>query len=498
MFKGLGQRSQNKKQKTKNLWNREFDIVEKGLDEKQVSNFIEELIVRGNDSNGAHADVIRALMERAILDAQNIVTKIKAEAENEAVKIIDAAKLRADEIKKKEAISVEKEAEEIISLISKNNKSSDAEARQRLQQLLLQIKSEIESEVRKEYREAHSRLLFSLLGSSDGAVKEINMPAVSGFETKQETVQIDKTRDEVYISEKVKEEGKNEEIKNVKAEEKKAKEEVKKAEKETKLAEKEQAKREAEERKKAAKESKRKNEGMTLFARIGAFKDNLNDKLSQPIGGKQKSPVPVPVQAHKDEPVEPVKENAEKHGDAEVRVSDEKPDLASVDKSKEIMDLIYPETAMEPTQQVENKVEAEDIKEIEGKAIVQPVKTEEENLEPAEELVKGNEGILYTGNVEISVEVPVNLVAVSKLYNYLQTTPDVKVMYTKGSWDKATIIMVSVDKPLPLIDMISRIPGITVTAKTSRKEAEIKGVSSSLIGTRKDEIKKVSLILKEA
>jgi hypothetical protein len=97
----------------------------------------------------------------------------------------------------------------------------------------------------------------------------------------------------------------------------------------------------------------------------------------------------------------------------------------------------------------------------------------------------------------MSVEVPVNLVAVSKLYNYLQSTPDLKVLYTKGSWDKATTIMISMDKPMPIIDMISKIPGIKVTARTSHSDSEIKGAQASLLGTKKDEITRISLVLSE-
>jgi len=174
MFKSLGHRSQNKKQKSISLWNREFNIVPEGLDEAQVSRFVEELMSGRNDSE-APADVIKALMERALADAEKIVADIKTEAKSEAVKIIDEAKRRAEEIIEKEGLQVEKEADEILEILKQNTTYSEEEAKKKVQYFLLKVKSEIENEVRKEYKETRSQLLYSPPGISEVTLKSIDI-----------------------------------------------------------------------------------------------------------------------------------------------------------------------------------------------------------------------------------------------------------------------------------------------------------------------------------
>ena len=87
--------------------------------------------------------------------------------------------------------------------------------------------------------------------------------------------------------------------------------------------------------------------------------------------------------------------------------------------------------------------------------------------------------------------------AVSKLYNYLQTTPDLKILYTKGSWDRGTTIMISLEKPLPLVGMISNIPGIRVKASLAEEDRKLKG-AASLIGKKADEAGRIVLELRES
>jgi hypothetical protein len=48
---------------------------------------------------------------------------------------------------------------------------------------------------------------------------------------------------------------------------------------------------------------------------------------------------------------------------------------------------------------------------------------------------------------------------VANLYNYLQTTPEIKFVRTTGSWNKGSTITVVLDKPIPLIsELASRLP----------------------------------------
>lgn len=66
---------------------------------------------------------------------------------------------------------------------------------------------------------------------------------------------------------------------------------------------------------------------------------------------------------------------------------------------------------------------------------------------------------LYTGEVDLSIGVPVEPTMVSKLYNYLQTKPEIKFVRTTGSWNKGSTITVVLDKPISLIsELASRLP----------------------------------------
>ena len=92
---------------------------------------------------------------------------------------------------------------------------------------------------------------------------------------------------------------------------------------------------------------------------------------------------------------------------------------------------------------------------------------------------------------------PVDPVAVSKLYNYLQTTSETKILYTRGSWARGTTITVTLDKPLPLIDIISKIPDIEITPVIPQKGNSVKGISSSLLGGDKKGLSRIDISVKE-
>jgi hypothetical protein len=84
--------------------------------------------------------------------------------------------------------------------------------------------------------------------------------------------------------------------------------------------------------------------------------------------------------------------------------------------------------------------------------------TQEAKLDQ-KEVIAGRRGqdkqSLYSGYVEIVIEVPINPNMVTKLYDYMYTTPEVKLISTSGSWNKGTTLAVNVDKPIPLISVLS-------------------------------------------
>jgi len=77
MFKWRGQRLEKRKQKTRQLWEREFDIVNEGLDEKQVIAFVDNLIVQHKASQQASAASLNSLIKKAVTDAEQIASSIK-------------------------------------------------------------------------------------------------------------------------------------------------------------------------------------------------------------------------------------------------------------------------------------------------------------------------------------------------------------------------------------------------------------------------------------
>ncbi|MBM4447611.1 MAG: hypothetical protein FJ015_00040 [Chloroflexi bacterium] len=98
------------------------------------------------------------------------------------------------------------------------------------------------------------------------------------------------------------------------------------------------------------------------------------------------------------------------------------------------------------------------------------VLTKEESLSP------------YTGEVDINVEVPIEPTLVAKLYNFLQTTPEVKFVRTVGSWNKGSTITVMMEKPVPLLAMlVAKLP----EANISPGRPEVKDYVGSRRGVRR-------------
>ena len=93
MFKIVGQQTERRRQKSVRLWNRDFDVVPEGLDEKQVISFINSVISQQDDSPSISANSLLSLVERALADAEQLVSNVKekalADVQNEVKKITD-------------------------------------------------------------------------------------------------------------------------------------------------------------------------------------------------------------------------------------------------------------------------------------------------------------------------------------------------------------------------------------------------------------------------
>jgi len=114
----------------------------------------------------------------------------------------------------------------------------------------------------------------------------------------------------------------------------------------------------------------------------------------------------------------------------------------------------------------EQSLEAERPEEKEGEAEVKdvPEAAVAEKEKPA--TVGEASQAIFTGEVEIVVGVPVDPNIVTKLYGYLQTTPQIKFVRTAGSWNKGTSISVVLEKKIPLVaELTSRIPEAMITGQ---------------------------------
>jgi len=195
------------------------------------------------------------------------------------------------------------------------------------------------------------------------------------------------------------------------------------------------------------------------------------------------------------------------------------PDTVSEEKTEEPAQLQEeaPEEVVEQPVQLqeetpEEKTEepAQPQEEAREEGVEQPAQLQEEALEekteePTQEeihstrLEPADSQTLYTGEVELAIAIPVELKMISKLYNYLQTIPDIKILRTTGSWDRGTIITVVADKPIPLINIISEIPDMEVTPYLPQKDSLRKGAARrSLREAEEKGVKRIELTLKEA
>jgi len=194
-------------------------------------------------------------------------------------------------------------------------------------------------------------------------------------------------------------------------------------------------------------------------------------------------------------------------------------EAALLETSEEVaspLETLAPEEGTEQPVQLQEEVSEEEIEQPtqlqEEATVSEPAEeTTEELLEqhPLEEipgkeetsstqLKPGDSQTLYAGEVELAIAIPVELKMVSKLYNYLQTIPDIKILRTTGSWDRGTTITVVADKPIPLISTISKIPSVEVISELPQKDSSVKGTSSSRLRAGKKEVKRIKLTLKEA
>jgi len=84
----------------------------------------------------------------------------------------------------------------------------------------------------------------------------------------------------------------------------------------------------------------------------------------------------------------------------------------------------------------------------------------------AQEAVTGE---LYEGIVQLTIAPPIDLGQARKLEEHLSQVQDLRLVLVGGSVDEGTEIVVSADKPIPLIDILREMPPVEQVAKKGKK-----------------------------
>ena len=165
-------------------------------------------------------------------------------------------------------------------------------------------------------------------------------------------------------------------------------------------------------------------------------------------------------------------------------------EVIEIEEPAQLQGEVAEEKAEEATQPQEETAASEPVALTAEPSLEESVAAERPGEKEAEpELVEQDIKAPYIGDVELAIVKPVNPKVVSKLYNYLQVTPEIKFVHTSGSWDRGTSITITLDKPIPLINTLSsKIPEARVTPERPQKKSvvgEKRGVRRIKIALRK-------------
>ena len=86
---------------------------------------------------------------------------------------------------------------------------------------------------------------------------------------------------------------------------------------------------------------------------------------------------------------------------------------------------------------------------------------------------------LYANEVELNLRPPVDSAMISDLFNHLQAMPELRILRTIGSWDRGTTITVSLERPMPLIKMLSEFPKV----RAEEGQTQTSGRKMGLLGS---------------
>ncbi len=427
-----------------------------------------ELVVEDSALLRASSSSQRSILRTATAEAEHIAASIKtrarAEAEAEAERTIAQAKLEVQKIKGEAEIAAQKEAQDIVSGARKEAASIEVEAREKAFQFLVRTSQEIEKETNEEDKQALSRLsasLHELISESQKIDAEIKSKMAKLATSKSWALKEDRTAllgtSEASLSPMETPVMAEIETKPGAVIEEKAAEVLATSKTEAKPRVAVDEKLTGTMPPSEAVVEKKERKFLSLDVKIPWRREKSPVKLEEAaVVEKAGEPAPPPNETLAEKKEAPAPLPKETFVSAPAMVTKEERREERVKKQKEVGEQ-----------------------------------------EPATLIEVDNQAV-YTGEVELVVAPPVELKLLSQLYNYLQTVPELKVLYTRGSWDRGTTITVVLEKPVTLIKTIAEIPGMVVTAGLLGKDDVATGKSPPLLRGKEQGAKRLGLILEEA
>lgn len=112
----------------------------------------------------------------------------------------------------------------------------------------------------------------------------------------------------------------------------------------------------------------------------------------------------------------------------------------------------------------------------EGVSVPRFLEERSDSEETGAALSKLNSQTIYTGNIELAIDAPVDLYLLSQLYDSLLTIPQLRILRTSGSLKRGARIKITLEKSMPLLGNLSaKIPGIQLEKVMSENEGKLEG-----------------------
>lgn len=163
------------------LWNREFRLVDRGLDQDQIIEFVDELTAKLEEAQqrGEKASYPRSLerlAEQTLMEAERLADEIKenadqakAQAQVEADRTIEEAQAKAREESESVAKAAAEEAQMALDAAREKSASVEAESKRQAKRLIELTMTRVDSQYLKEVKGASEKLL----GQIDGFATEM-------------------------------------------------------------------------------------------------------------------------------------------------------------------------------------------------------------------------------------------------------------------------------------------------------------------------------------